>query len=214
MKTHWRFLLAALLLTGTALLLQARSGTEIIPPRPSLSSFPRNLQGWDSIDRSLDKDVLDKLGPGDFLVRDYFDSSSNQSVSLYIAYFPSQKAGDTIHSPKNCLPGAGWAPIQAGRITVDVPGHAAFAANRFVIAQGDQRQLVLYWYWAHDRAVAGEYAAKFYLVTDSIKMHRSDGSLIRLSTPLGPDQDVESAERLLLSFAGNLVPLINTYVPR
>ena len=74
--------------------------------------------------------------------------------------------------------------------------------------------LVVYWYWAHDRAIAGEYAAKFYLVTDSIRMHRSDGSLIRLSTPLGPDQDADAAQRLLLSFATNLVPLINTYVPR
>ena len=214
MKTHWRFLVAAVLLTGTALLLQARNGAEIIPQRPSLSSFPRTIQGWNSIDRTLDKDVLDKLGPGDFLVRDYYNNTHNQAVSLYIAYFPSQRAGDTIHSPKNCLPGAGWAPVQAGRITVHMSGHAAFPANRYVIAQGDQRQLVVYWYWAHDRAIAGEYAAKFYLVTDSIRMHRSDGSLIRLSTPLGPDQDADAAQRLLLSFATNLVPLINTYVPR
>ena len=213
MKTHWRFLLAAVLLTSTALLLQARNGAEIIPSRPSLSSFPHTIQGWNSIDRTLDKDVRDKLGPGDFLVRDYYDLR-NQPVSLYIAYFPTQRAGDTIHSPKNCLPGAGWAPIEAGRITIDVPGHSPFAANRYVIAQGDQRQLVLYWYWAHDRAVAGEYAAKFYLVTDSIRMHRSDGSLIRLSTPLAPNETIETAQRLLLSFATNLVPMINTYVPR
>jgi EpsI family protein len=97
---------------------------------------------------------------------------------------------------------------------IDVPGHAPFAANRYVIAQGEQRQLVLYWYWAHDRAVAGEYAAKFYLVTDSIKMHRSDGSLIRLSTQLSRGQDIESAQKLLLSFAGEIVPVINKYVPR
>jgi len=214
MKTHWRFLVAAVLLTGTALLLQARNGAEIIPQRASLSSFPHAIQGWNSIDRTLDKDVLDKLGPGDFLVRDYYDNVHNQAVSLYIAYFPSQRAGDTIHSPKNCLPGAGWAPVEADRTTIHVPGHAAFSANRYVIQQGDQRQLVLYWYWAHDRAVAGEYAAKFYLVTDSIRMHRSDGSLIRLSTPLGANQDVDAAQRLLLSFARNLVPMINTYVPR
>jgi EpsI family protein len=214
MRRHWRFIVAAVLIAGTALLLQARNGAEVIPSRPALASFPRNLQGWDSIDRPLDKDVLEKLGAGDFLVRDYYDNASARSVSLYIAYFPSQKAGDTIHSPKNCLPGAGWAPVQADRITIDAPGHAPFVANRYVIAQGEQRQLVLYWYWAHDRAVAGEYAAKFYLVTDSIRMHRSDGSLIRLSTPLRENETIDSAQQLLLSFANNLVPLINTYVPR
>jgi EpsI family protein len=99
-------------------------------------------------------------------------------------------------------------------VTVHVPGHAPFAANRYLIAKGDERQLVLYWYWAHDRAVASEYAAKFYLVTDSIRMRRTDGSLIRLSTPLAPHQSVKDAEQTLLSFAGKMVPLMNTYVPR
>jgi EpsI family protein len=105
-------------------------------------------------------------------------------------------------------------PIQSDRITVNTAGHAPFVANRYVIAQGEQRQLVLYWYWAHNRAVAGEYAAKFYLVTDSIRMHRSDGSLIRLSTPLAQGEDIEAAQRVLLSFAEGIVPMMNTYVPR
>jgi EpsI family protein len=147
-------------------------------------------------------------------VRNYSESNGANPVSLYIAYFPSQRAGDTIHSPKNCLPGAGWAPVQADRIQVSVPGHAPFEANRYLIAQGEDRQLVLYWYWAHNRATAGEYAAKFYLVADSIRMHRSDGSLVRLSTPLARGEDVETAQKLLLSFAANVVPLMNTYVPR
>ena len=214
MKLHWRFVLAFALIAGTGILLRARGGSEIIAPREPLSSFPKTLQGWNSTDLPLDQDVRERLGPGDFLVRRYLDAAQTRNVDLYIAYFPSQRAGDTIHSPKNCLPGAGWAPIQADRITIDVPGHAPFAANRYVIAQGEQRQLVLYWYWAHGRAVAGEYAAKFYLVTDSIKMHRSDGSLVRLSTQLSRGQDIESAQKLLLSFAGDIVPLIDTYVPR
>jgi EpsI family protein len=214
MMMYWRFVLAVVLLGGTGLLLHARNGSEIIPERIPLASFPQMIQNWTSTDIPLQKEVLDVLGPGDFLVRDYHDSAQNRSIALFIAYFPSQRAGDTIHSPKNCLPGAGWAPVQSDRIQVNSPGHTPFVANRYVIAQGEQRQLVLYWYWAHDRAVAGEYAAKFYLVTDSIRMHRSDGSLIRLSTPLAQGEDIESAQRTLLSFAGNIVPLINSYVPR
>jgi EpsI family protein len=74
--------------------------------------------------------------------------------------------------------------------------------------------LVLYWYWAHDRAVASEYAAKFYLVADSIRQHRTDGSLIRIMTPMGPNESLESAQQRLLTFAGNVVPLLNNYIPR
>ncbi len=214
MKTYWRFVVATAVLAGTALLLQARNGSEIIAPRIPLASFPRTLDSWKGIDIPLSQDVLDVLGPGDFLLRDYRDSSPNPDIALFIAYFPSQRAGDTIHSPKNCLPGAGWAPVRADRITMNLPGHAPFIANRYLIAKGADQQLVLYWYWAHDRAVASEYAAKLYLVTDSIRMRRSDGSLIRISTPIGPNRDLESAQAVLVSFASNIVSRIDTYVPR
>jgi EpsI family protein len=214
MKAHWRFLATALLLLAAALLMQARKGSEVIPAHAPLASFPITLDDWTGEDREMSQDVLDVLGRGDFLLRDYTSSARNATVGLFIAFFPSQRTGDTIHSPKNCLPGAGWAPVRADRIMIDVSGHAPFPANRYLIAKGENRQLVLYWYWAHDRAVASEYAAKLYLVTDSIRMHRSDGSLIRLTTPLGPNQDPESAQQLLLAFASGLVTRIDTYVPR
>jgi len=135
-------------------------------------------------------------------------------VDLFLAYFPSQRAGDTIHSPKNCLPGAGWSPVEARRISIALPGRAPFPANRYVIAKGSERQLVLYWYWAHERAVASEYLAKFYLVADSIRMNRSDGSLVRVTTPLNAGETADAAQARLLAFAANVVPLINPYVPR
>lgn len=214
MKIHWRFIIAVALLAGTALLLEGRNGSEIIAARRPLGSFPRSFDGWTGTDIPIDEDVLAVLGPGDFLLRDYQDPSRRADLSLFIAYFPSQRAGDTIHSPKNCLPGAGWAPVRSDRITLSLPGHAPFPANRYVIAKGEDQQLVLYWYWAHDRAVASEYAAKFYLVTDSIRMRRSDGSLIRLTTPLASNHDLDSAQQVLVSFAGNIMSRINTYVPR
>lgn len=215
MKSTWRFITAAVLLAATGVLLQARSSHELIPARTPLALFPHNLAGWTSRDLTMDKDTLAVLGPGDFLLRDFSDGSGKTPfVNLFIAYFPSQRAGDTIHSPKNCLPGSGWFPLRADRITVKAPGHAPFPANRYLIARGDERQLVLYWYWAHDRAVASEYRAKFYLVADSIRMHRTDGSLVRLSTPLIPGEDMDSAQERLLAFGANVIPLLNTYVPR
>jgi len=214
MTSPWRFWIAASLLAGTALLLHARNNSEIIPAREPLASFPRTLGGWESSDIPLSQDVLDILGPGDFLLRDYRDQSSNFDVDLFIAYFPSQRSGDTIHSPKHCLPGAGWVPVRSDRISINVPGHAPFPANRYLIAKGEDRRLVLYWYWAHDRAVASEYAAKFYLVTDSIRERRSDGALIRVTTRLANNESLDSGQQRLLTLAGNVVPLVNSYVPR
>ena len=214
MISQWRFWVATVLLGGTVLLLHARNSAEIIPAHEPLDSFPRTLRSWTSVEIPLTQEVRDVLGPGDFLLRGYRDQSSNFDVDLFLAYFPSQRSGDTIHSPKHCLPGAGWVPVRSDRITISFPGHPSFPANRYLIAKGEDQRLVLYWYWAHDRAVASEYAAKFYLVTDSIRTHRSDGSLIRVTTRVAPNESIDSAQQRLLSFAGIIVPLIKGYVPR
>jgi EpsI family protein len=105
-------------------------------------------------------------------------------------------------------------PVESTRVTLNLPGHSPFPANRYVIAKGTDRQLVLYWYLAHDRAIASEYWAKFYLVTDSIRLNRSDGSLVRVTTSLRPDETTDAAQARLISFAAKFTPLLNQYVPR
>ena len=99
-------------------------------------------------------------------------------------------------------------------LTVSLPGHAPFPSNRYVIAKGDARQLVLYWYWAHDRGVASEYWAKVYLVTDSMRMNRSDGALVRLTTTMYPGETSDAAQQRLLPLASDIVPVLDNYIPR
>ena len=210
-----RFLAAALLLIAAAIFLQARSRGEILPPRQSLPSFPQHLGNWQGTDVAIDEDALQVLGPGDFLLRVYENQQRTQPpVDLFVAYFPSQRAGDTIHSPKNCLPGAGWAPVKSSRIMLSMPEHAPFPVNRYEIAKGEARQLVLYWYWAHDRGVASEYWAKYYLVADAIRMNRSDGSLVRIKTFMAPGETADAAMQRMLPFAGEVLPRLNEYIPR
>ncbi|MFZ0760275.1 MAG: exosortase C-terminal domain/associated protein EpsI [Candidatus Sulfotelmatobacter sp.] len=210
-----RFALAAALIALAAILLQARSHTEVIPQRLPLSSFPARLANWSSVDITLDQETLAVLGPGDFLLRDYFPADKAEPLTnLYIAYFPSQRANDTIHSPQHCLPGNGWSPDEKSRVVLSLPGHAPFPANRYVISRAGERQLVLYWFWAHNRGVASEYWAKYYLVKDAIRMNRSDGALVRIMTEMFPGETANAAEQRLLPFASDVVPLLNQYIPR
>ena len=210
-----RFVLAAALIAVTAILLQARTHTEVIPPHLLLSSFPAQLANWDSTEIVQDKQTLEVLGPGDFLERVYQDPNGKMpSVDLLLAYFPSQRAGETPHSPQHCLPGSGWNPEENVRLTLSLPGHGPFSANRYVISKGDARRLVLYWFWAHDRGVASEYWAKFYLVKDAIQMNRSDGSLVRLVTPMFPGETPDAAQQRILPFTSAVVPLLDDYIPR
>jgi EpsI family protein len=216
MKTSiLRFALAAGLIALTAVLLQARGRIEIIPSHLPLSSFPAQLGNWDSTQIALDKDTLEILGAGDFMERVYHDPAGQlPEIDLFLAYFASQRAGDTIHSPQHCLPGAGWNPEEKKGITLAVPGHASFPANRYVISKGESRRLVLYWYWAHDRGVASEYWAKFYLVADAIRMNRSDGALVRVTIVMLPGETAEAAQQRVMPFTSRVVPLLDDYIPR
>jgi EpsI family protein len=205
----------ALILLATAIFLQARTRGEVFPSRKPLASFPQQLTGMDGSDIEIPKESLDVLHPTDYLLRSYSsEKDSDAPVDLFIAYFASQRTGDAIHSPKNCLPGAGWAPVQSSRVLLSFPGHESFPVTRYVIAKGDSRRLVLYWYWAHDRGLASEYWAKYYLITDSMRMNRSDGSLVRVGTYMRPGETIESAQERLMPLTNSLLPLLNDYIPR
>ena len=210
-----RFSLSAALIALTAVFLQGRGHTEIIPQRLPLSAFPAQLGNWDSTLLGLDQNTLEKLGPGDFMERVYHDPARKlPAVDLFIAYFPSQRTNDTFHSPQRCLPGAGWSPEENVRVMLPMPGHAPFPANRYVISKAGSRELVLYWFWAHDRGVASEYWAKFYLVKDAIRLNRSDGSLVRLVTPMFPGETPDAAQQRILPLASSVVPLLDDYIPK
>jgi EpsI family protein len=214
-----RFWIASALMLTTALVLQAHSRSEYFPPRTSLNSLPSKIDTWTGTDSVLDQRTLDILGPGEFLVRDYEDVSQAQSqfrpwINLYIAYFPSQKAGDTIHSPNHCLPGAGWVPTSREIVQLSRPDGSTFPVNRYIVAKGQDRQLVLYWFQAHGRAVASEYSAKYYLVSDSVRMNRSDGGLVRLMTPMFPAESPDTAQARLMQLGSKLIPQLDSYIPR
>ena len=213
-RSQIRFFTVLTLLAGTALFLHAHSqGRGGLPQRRPLASFPRQLGEWVGTDLTIAPDVIEVLGSGDFLLRTYQRSPAEASVELFVAYFPSQSAGEAIHSPKNCLPGSGWEPVDAIQIQLSSPGGPAFPVNRYIVAKGKNRQLVLYWYFAHDRAVASEYWAKFYLMADSVRLHRTDGALIRLITPLGTREPVSQGQKRIQSLVDRMLPGIDSYIP-
>ncbi len=208
------FSLAIVVIAVTGILLHARGGSEVFPPRLELKNFPARLGDWNGNDVAIEKNVMDILRPSDYLLRVYENPQRDQYIDLFIPFYRSQRAGEAPHSPQNCLPGSGWSPVENRHITLSVSGYEPFPANRYLITKGDSRQLVLYWFWAHHRGIASEYWAKYYLVKDAIKMNRSDGALVRVTTPMAPGETVDAAQQRLLPFVGEVVPLLDSYIPR
>jgi exosortase D (VPLPA-CTERM-specific) len=210
-----RFAAPAVLMLATAIGLMAHSQNEVFPPRQSLSTLPAEINGFTSRDEVLDAETLEVLGPGEFLDRYYVDPQQlHPWINLFIAYFPTQKMGDTIHSPNHCLPGSGWVPSQRQVVRIPDAGGESFPANRYIVTKGAERQLVLYWFQAHGREVAGDYESKYYLISDSIRLHRSDGSLVRFMTPMLDGESSSEAQVRVMKVASQVIPLLDNYIPR
>ena len=207
-----RFIVVMVLLLAATLFLQARKRPESTPPSEKLAAFPVSLNGWNGRDIPIDQETLNVLKAGDTLERVYTNEAKRSYVDLFIGYFPTQRTGAQIHSPKNCLPGAGWAPVETGSITFEANG-TPINANRYIIGKGTQRNLVLYWYQSHGRAIASEYSAKFYLVADSIRLNRTDAALVRVIAPLAQGESTATGEARAVEFAKLVVPQLPRFVP-
>jgi EpsI family protein len=212
-RESWvRFLCITIVLLGAAIFLSARSRPENLPPRQPLSAFPLVIDDWRGRNVTIAPDVLSILGDGEFLERFY--SSRQGWIDFFVAYFPTQRTGSTIHSPQNCLPGAGWTPIEFKKVSLTGPDGNPMTINRYIIAKGLDRELVLYWYQSHGRVVASEYSAKLLLVADSIRMNRSDGALVRIVTPIPQGQSAESVDKIAMEFLQHVTPQLDSYIPR
>jgi len=186
---------------------------EEVAPRQPLSQLPMQIGDWTGVQQPpLSKAVLDVLRADDYLTRAYY-AADKAVVGLYVGFWQSQRQGDTIHSPLNCLPGAGWEPVS--RTTLPLPGSGHQTINRYVIQKGLERQLVLYWYQSHGRLVASEYWSKFYLIRDAVRLNRTDGAIVRVIAPIaGTSLEAEQhAERTALRFVDVLLPALGTFLP-
>jgi EpsI family protein len=132
---------------------------------------------------------------------------------LFVAYFQSQRTGVWVHSPKHCLPGAGWIPVSSSVIQMRFAGRAeAVPVNRHVVAKGDAKGVVLYWYEGRGRVYASEYLAKLYLVADAIRLNRTDVALVRVVAPVIQD-DEEGAGKMAEQFAREVFPFLRPLIP-
>ncbi len=205
-----RLLLLTCTLVAGFFTIQASAVREQIPPRRPLETLPDTIGGWRSTgDLPLDRGTLAVLRADDYVSRTYVRGPG--AAQLFVAYYASQRQGDTMHSPMNCLPAAGWQPLTIGRTDIATPGGDTIHANRYVIQRGLDQRLALYWYQSHGRTVASEYASKVYLVLDSLRLHRSDAALVRVIAPLGRNPAL--AERAAVDFVRNVYPVLGANIP-
>jgi EpsI family protein len=183
-----------------------------MPLKQPLSFFPKQFQTWQMAQEGvIEPDVQAVLKADDLLSRWYVGREGG--ANLFIAYFQTQRAQQAPHSPKNCLPGSGWQRVSSD--VVDVPmmdGGQTIHVNRYIVQKGENKSVVVYWYQSQNRVVADEFKARFYLVADSIRYHRSDTALIRIVVPVVKDDEAQ-ATATATHFTQALYPVLRQYLP-
>lgn len=184
---------------------------EVIPTSQPLAGIPHYLGNWKFVREGvIDKESMDVLKADDTVTREY--QNGRVEANLFVAGFRSQRTGKAPHSPKNCLPGSGWLPLADREISLDVGKQAPIPVNRYVIAHGEQRELVYYWYQSRDRAVANEFKAKFWVVADAIRFNRTDTALVRVIVPIA-NKDEAKADQDATDFVKAFYSTLLQYLP-
>lgn len=210
----------ALAMFFTALVLHVRGDVDKVPPSAPLSQFPATLGARVATDIPMDQETLDVLGKGDFLNRTYTapgglpaDSPDAGVVGLFIGYFPTQRTGQSIHSPQHCLPGAGWTFQSSGVTSFTDSAGKTYTVGDYLIVNGTSKQEVLYWYQMQGRSIANDYKAKLYTLADSVRYGRTDAALVRIITPVSDVEERDQARNRAVAFAQQITPLLPAFVP-
>jgi EpsI family protein len=206
-----RWKVTAAVLLGALILLHSVSHGQPVVSHQPLHDLPYQVGKWSGQERPLPEQIVQAVSVSDYTNRLYL-ADGIAPVELYVGYYGSQATGDTIHSPKNCLPGAGWYPVHSGFATISVAGGRRIVVNEYVIQRDENKQLVFYWYQGRDRVIASEYAAKFWMVTDAISRNRTDGALVRLNTPIYDNE--ASGRARLMGFTQELFPPLDKLIPK
>jgi EpsI family protein len=211
MRSTWRhYWISLAVLTVAAPLPTYLTQQEAMPLRRPLGELAYTVGGWRGRDLPVSDRVGEVLGTKDILVREYINAGG-QSVGIYVSFFPRQQRGEISHSPRNCLPGAGWQPLRARRVPYPLAGGGDAQINEVLYEREGRRQLVFYWFRERDRILASEYRVKWYLLWDAVTRRRTDGALLRVSAPVAGSE--ERTRQACIDFMRSALPPLNESFP-
>ncbi len=209
-----QFVVTVLLLASTLALSRGVEFRDRVPVKEALDRFPLRIGEWSGSRESMDQRFIERLDLSDYAIVDYRDETG-KAVNFYVAYYETQRKGESIHSPATCLPGSGWRFEDAGEATLGIPGpgEGPMKVNRAIMEKAGLRQLVYYWFLQRGRVLTNAYELKWFVFWDALTKQRTDGALVRVITPVYGDEGLGEAEARLQGFVREVVPVLDGFVP-
>lgn len=207
-----QFIVSVLLLGLTLILSRGIEFREAVPMNRSFAEFPMQVGGWTGTKQVMEMNFVEALDFSDYIMADYVDKDG-RAVNFYVAYYESQRKGESIHSPASCLRGGGWVFSQDGDSFVPLEGKAGFPVSRALIQKGSFQQLAYYWFPMRGRILTNAFQMKWYNFWDALTRQRTDGALVRVIAPVGENESLADAEKRLQSFVQEISPVLFEFLP-
>ena len=209
-----QFVVAVLLLGATWGLSHGIEFREKIPINKSFEYFPVKVGEWSGTRQTMEQEFIDALDLSDYAIIEY-QNSTGKSVNFYVAYYESQRKGESIHSPATCLPGGGWIFKQAGAVGIPLPANDGgfMKVNRAFMQKSGYKQLSYYWFPQRGRILTNAYQLKIFAFWDALTRQRTDGAMVRIITPVYGLEELEEAEKRLQRFTLEIVPVLGEFLP-
>jgi EpsI family protein len=197
---------------GCAGLLGATRQVDMPLRRPLPEALPDTLFGLNAADRTISPEERKISGVSEYVFRVFGGDTAAVRLSIYIGYYEAQTRGKTIHSPKNCLPGAGWEPISSEDLVLESEGYR-FPVNRYLLENKGRQAVVYYWYQGRGRVTANEYLVKWEQIRDRALAGRSDEALVRIVVPVTPGLTLAGADSMAVRVSSAIVRPIYASLP-
>jgi len=210
-KKDLQFFLIVILLLMAIPYSRTLTRSELIPLAKDLSLFPKRIDQWVGEDYPFEPAVIQNMGADEILNRAYVHPDG-EVIWFYVGYYKSQKTRAQIHSPLHCYPGSGWNPVLKEVVTIHLRDRDIYI-NRMIIQNGAEKQMVAYWYQAQEKVIADEFIQRLNLILTSFRKHRTDGSLVRISTTLHDNMPEEDWKRIV-SFIQAMYPQFIASIPQ
>jgi EpsI family protein len=172
---------ALIFLIGCAAVWQPHAQVSAPLAAPLTSILPV-VQGYTTYEQHVGDEERKVAGMSDYVARAYLVDSAVAFTTL-VSYYDHQAQGKTIHSPRNCLPGAGWEILRGG-VRIVNSGGRAYPVNYYVLKKGSETAVAYYWYQGRGRVAASEYAVKWNLLRDAALHGRTEEALVRVVVPI------------------------------
>jgi EpsI family protein len=180
----------------------------------------KRLPNWDFVSYTLGEwtgrnasfDPIYGTDPADTNLLRVYNQGKQMPVIVYVGFYGYLPTILEVHTPEICYPAQGWSISSLRKSTGGSFRGVEIPTSEIVADKGGERRLVIWWYNAGSRPFESRIRYVYAMLALSTLTGRTDGSMVRLETPVERNGETAARKRLE-QFRKNFLPALDEALP-